>query len=514
MIIEHNQIDRDLTEAADVVIIGSGVGGMTVAQHLAQSGAKVIVLERGGYYSAARGDLDQRSDNMLARIDGRRGLGTTSAGDVALMYGNCVGGASVHYWADSWRLPKDRADLYAEMGVEGHEHEVLEPIFEQIEKDLNVHFAGPEYYNRMNQLFDIGARKLGWPIEEVPQARRGCAKSGHCYQGCAFDAKQSALVTSVPAALKAGARIFSDCDVVAITRDKDGKADGVDAVIVDRATGKPNGRKLRVKARIVVLAAGGFSSAAIWMRSKLPNGSGQVGKNLYVNPCPYLYATYDEPVMLWENIPTATGTTHFRLPRLEGGKYVEGGYLLHPNQIQAEFLAATIPGFGVDHARTMEKLTHIGSVVSWIDDEMPGQITVDDKGNAVYDYSVRGIDLLKTRDALKKQAALLFASGAREIIVPDIAGTRIRDPSQIAVLDELDMSGGNTLWGGPHPAGALRMGKDPKVSVIGCDHEAHEVPGLYVADPSAFPRPPSVDPSLTIMAWSVIAARAIQSRLG
>lgn len=514
MIIEYQQIDRDLAETADVVVIGSGVGGMTVAQRLAESGSKVVVLERGGYYTAARGDLDQRSDNMLARIDGRRGLGSTSTGEVALMYGNCVGGASVHYWADSWRLPKDRADMYVEMGVEGHEHEVLEPIFEQIEKDLNVHRAGPQYYNRMNQLFDIGAKKLGWHVEGVPQARRGCVMSGHCYQGCSFDAKQTALVTSVPAAVKAGATIYADCEVTAITRDSSGRADGVEAQILDRATGLPNGRKLKVKAKIVVLAAGGFASAVIWMRSKLPNGSGQVGKNLYVNPCPYLYAMYDEPVTLWENIPTATGTADFRLPRYDGDRYIEGGYLLHPNQIQAEFLAATIPGFGKDHAKAMERLTHIGSAVSWVDDEMPGEIKVDDKGNAIYDYQVRGVDLLKTRDALKKQAALLFASGAREVIIPDIVGTRLRDPSQLAVFDSLDMTGGNTLWGGPHPAGSLRMGKDPAKNVVGSDHQAHEVPGLYVADPSAFPRPPSVDPSLTIIAWSVVAANAIQARLG
>ncbi|MBA4306911.1 MAG: GMC family oxidoreductase [Sphingopyxis sp.] len=514
MIIEHDQIKADLTETADVVIIGSGVGGMTVAQQLAQAGHKVVVLERGGYYSAARGDLDQRSDNMLARIDGRRGLGTSTTGEIALMYGNCVGGASVHYWADSWRLPKDRADRYVELGVEGHEHEVLEPIFDRIEKELNVHLAGPDYYNRMNQLFDIGAKKLGWSVEGVPQARRGCAKSGHCYQGCSYDAKQSALVTSVPAAIKAGTKLYSDCDVTKITLGSDGKANGVEAEFLDRATGLPKGHKLSVKARIVVLAAGGFASAAIWLRSKLPNGSGQVGKNLYVNPCPYLYAVYDEPVVLWENIPTATGTQDFRLARYQGKKYVEGGYLLHPNQIQPEFLAATLPGFGIEHAKLMERLPYIGSAVSWVDDEMPGQIILNDQGKIAYDYVVRGVDLLKTRDALKKQAMLLFASGAREVIVPDIVGTRLRDPDQISVFDTLDMTGGNTLWGGPHPAGALRMGKDPNSSVVGSDHQAHEVPGLYVADPSAFPVPPSVDPSLTIMAWSVIAANAIQTRLG
>lgn len=514
MIIEHTQVTKDISERVDVVVIGSGMGGMTVARDLARQGRSVVVVEKGGYFTASRGDLDQRSDNMLARIDGGRGLGGSTSGELALMYGNCVGGASVHYWADSWRLPKDRSDLFAQMGVEGHGHETLKPIFDQVERDLNVHLAGPEYFNRMNQLFDIGAKKLGWNVEGVPQARRGCAMSGHCYQGCSFDAKQSALVTTVPSAVEAGARIYSDANVVAITLDSRGRANGIEAQILDRATGLPKGQTLKVKAKVVVLAAGGFNSAATWLRAKLPNGSGQVGKNLQVNPCPMLYALYDEPVTMWENIPTATGTTDFRLARYDGNKYVEGGYLLHPNQIQAEFIAATLPGFGKDHARLMERLTHIGSAVSWIDDEMPGQIKLDDEGRTIYDYTVRGVDLLKMRDALKKQAMLLFASGATEVIVPDLVGTRLRDPQQIGIFDTLQISGGVQLWGAPHPAGALRMGNDRATSVVGSNHEAHEVPNLFVADPSVFPMALSVDPSLTIMAWSVVAAQSIQQRLG
>ncbi|MDE2135295.1 MAG: GMC family oxidoreductase [Alphaproteobacteria bacterium] len=514
MIVEFHQITHDLNEETDVVIVGSGCGGATVAQELARAGKRVIVLERGGYFTAARGDLDQRSDNMLARIDGARGLGTSRNTEIAMMYGNCVGGASVHYWADSWRLPKDRNDLYIRAGLSGHEPEVLEPIFEQLEKDLNVHVAEPEYFNRMNQLFDLGAKKLGWRTEGVRQARRGCVKSGHCYQGCAYDAKQSQLVTHIPAALQAGAKLFADCHVDQITRDGKGKANGVAASFIDRATGKPNGRKLAVKARFVVLAAGGYSSAVVWLKSGLPNASGQVGRNLFLNPCPYLYALYNEPVVMWVNIPSATGVMDFRLARYDDGRYVEGGYLLHPNQLQAEFVAATLPGFGREHRTLMDQLPNIGSTVSWIDDENPGGISLSSEGCPLYDYRLRGVDILKTRDAMKKQAMLLFASGAREVIVPDTVGTRLRDPSEIPLLDKIDIADGAILFGGPHPAGALRMGKDPQTSVVAPSHEAHEVPNLFVADPSVFPRPPSVDPSLTIMAFSVIASRSLLQRLG
>jgi choline dehydrogenase-like flavoprotein len=509
MIIEGKDIGRDLVETADVVVIGSGCGGATAAKLLAEAGKRVIIVEQGGYFTAARGDFDQRSDNMLARIDGARGLDTTRSGEIALMYGNCVGGASVHYWADSWRLPKDRNEIYLQHGLEGHAPEVLAPIFDQIERELNVHLTEPEHFNRMNTLFNLGAQRLGWATETVPQARKGCVGSGHCYQGCAYDAKQSQLVTYIPAAIAAGAKLYADCRVETILRDDRGRASGVACAIIDRATGQANGRRIEVKARTVVLAAGGFASAGVWLRSKLPNGSGQVGRNLFLNPCPYLYGLYDEPVVMWQNVPTATGVTGFRLARYEQDRYVEGGYLLHPNQLQAEFVAATLPGFGVEHRRLMDQLPNFGSAVSWIDDELPGRISLDNHGRMVYDYTVRGVDMLKTRDALKKQALILFASGAREVIAPDLAGTRLNTPKDIGRFDSIDLSNGAMLFGGPHPAGALRMGKDPATSVVAPDHQAHEVPGLYVADPSVFPRPPSVDPSMTIMAFSVIAARSI-----
>jgi choline dehydrogenase-like flavoprotein len=513
-ILEWTAVRGDRHERVDVVIVGSGCGGATVARELASAGVSVLILERGGYYSASRGDFDQRGDDMLARLDGGRGLETSANGQIALSYGNCVGGASVHYWADSWRIPKDRCDLYARMGVANHSDEELAPLYERIERDLNVHPAPPELYNRMNLLFDEGARRLGWSVEPVPQARKGCVRSGHCYQGCSYDAKQSQLVTHIPAALERGARLFADCRVDAITTDDRGRATGVVASFLDRRTTRPSGHRLRVEARAVVLAAGGFGSPVLWLRSKLPNRSGQAGRNFYVNPVTYLHAVFPDVVEQWTNIPTATGTLDFRLARFEGQRYVEGGYLLHPNQLQPEFLAALLPGFGVEHRRLMDLLPRLGGAIAWIDDEMPGEIVLDRNGRPEYRYRVRGVDERKLRDSMKKEALVLLAAGATEVIVPDPLGTRIRDPKEIEVFDWIDVSDGAILFPGPHPAGALRMGEDPRTSVVKSTHEAHEVPGLFVADPSAFPRPPSVDPSLGIMAWSCVAARGVLGFLG
>ena len=193
MIVQSTDVTADIRESVDVAIIGSGCGGATVAKELAAAGLSVAIVEQGGYYDALQGDFDQREDDMLIRLDGQRGFGTSVNGKLALQYGNCVGGASVHYWADSWRTPQDRCERFARMGVSGHSYEELTPYFEQIEKDLNIHPATLDLYNTMNLVFDEGAKKLGWQVEPVHQARRGCVHSGYCMQGCAYNAKQSQL---------------------------------------------------------------------------------------------------------------------------------------------------------------------------------------------------------------------------------------------------------------------------------------------------------------------------------
>ena len=90
---------RDVVEQADVCVVGSGCGGASLAAWLSERGRSVVVVEQGGYYT--KDDFDQRELNMLAKIDGGRGLHASDDVSISLTYGNNVGGASVHYWADS-----------------------------------------------------------------------------------------------------------------------------------------------------------------------------------------------------------------------------------------------------------------------------------------------------------------------------------------------------------------------------------------------------------------------------
>ncbi len=512
-VLESAAVTSSLKEEVDAVVVGTGCGGAVIAKELARAGKKVLMLERGGFYLPERGDFDQREDDMFARIDGGRGLSTSENTQVAFTYGNCVGGASVHYWAESWRTPKDRLELWeSKFGVEHHSHDELTPYFERIEKDLNVHAAKPEKRNVMNQLFITGAEKAGIHWEDVMQARDPrCIGSGYCVQGCAYNGKQSQLVTHLPQALAAGARIIADCEVEQLLF-ANGRATGVSARFIDRRTNKPSGHALEVKAKVVIVAAGGFNSAPLLMRSKVPDASGQLGKNFQFNPCPQLYGVFDRDVVLWRNIPAAVGTMQYRLPTYDKGRYVEGGYLLYPNQLTPAQLAAVLPGFGKTHRALMDNAHRIGSAIAWIDDQTSGHVTLDDEGKPVWHWTLRGDDELIVRDALKKEALVLLHAGAREVILPDPRGTRVSDVKELARIDTVDLRPGSTTLIGPHPAGMCRMGKDPKTSVVNSEHELHAVKGLFVCDPSVFPTVVSVDPSQTIMAFSYLAAARLLAR--
>ncbi|CAG0966690.1 cholesterol oxidase [Myxococcaceae bacterium] len=511
-VIEGSDFSADRREQADVLVIGSGAGGATVAMRMAEAGKRVIVLERGGYYTGlidpldpgrpGRGELDQREDDMLARIDGDRGLGTTGDGQVALTYGNCVGGATVHYWADSYRTPADRLALWeSRYGVEGHGEDELRPHFERIEADLGIHPAPDSYLNGCNRLFKRGSEALGWLGEPVPQARRGCVKSGYCMQGCSYNAKQSMLVTYVPRAVRAGALVFADARVEKILAEN-GRATGAVAVVIDRDTQQPTSRRIEVRAKIVVVAAGGYGSAPLLLRSGLANANGQVGKHLRANPCSMVFGLFDEDVVMWRGIPAGYGCMEWRLARDEKGRYREGGYLLMPNQLGPGALAAFLPGFGAEHRRLMESMPRLASTIAWIDDEEEGEITLARDGSAEYALPVIGRNALMLRDSIKKGAQVLLAAGAREVFLADQVGTRIRDEKDLAKIDSVEIGPGAMSFAAPHPAGGCRMGRDPATSVVGSSGETHEVENLYVADPSVFPTAVSVDPSETILAFS------------
>ncbi|TGM23597.1 GMC family oxidoreductase, partial [Leptospira selangorensis] len=231
----------------DVVVIGSGCGGSTMAYELSKKGIKVALLEQGGNYHT--GTFDNNELNMAGKVSAERNFHTTSDGGINLVYGNNLGGASVHYWADSYRTPEDRLLLWhRKYEIEHHLPEDLDSYWKELETDLHVSPASEEYFNPMNRLFRNASQRLGWDGHNVPQARKNCQKSGHCMQGCLFGAKQSQLITHIPSAVRLGTDVYADLRAERLEI-VGNQVKGLEAVVIDRRTLRPTQTKLRFQAK-------------------------------------------------------------------------------------------------------------------------------------------------------------------------------------------------------------------------------------------------------------------------
>jgi len=283
--------------------------------------------------------------------------------------------------------------------------------------------------------------------------------------------------------------------------------------VLDRATGRPNGKTVKVNAKTFVVAAGGYGSPVFLMRNGFQKKLPALGKHTYCNPSPMVSAMFDEEINVYRNIPAAWGIMEFRLPKFENGKYVEGGYMFMANQLQPATFAAVLPSAGRGLRNIMANFKKLGGTICWIDDTDEGSIELKDDAPK-YTVPTDGTNGLQIRDSMKKQAQLLFTVGAKEVIFGDSRDTRITNSNDISnAVASLDLSPGRIIMAAPHPAGGARMGKDPAKSVVGNDHRVHGTDNLFVADPSVFPTAPSVDPSLTIMAFSCVATQHIKNAL-
>eukprot|EP01032_Pedospumella_encystans_P012491 gene12491-14451_t len=515
-IFEHTDYGQLSEITADVCIIGSGCGGATVAHRLAQAGIDVVILEKGGYYPAST--FDNRELNQAAKVDAERALSTDTNASTMLTYGELVGGTSVHYWADSYRTPADRLALWeSQYGITGHSAEKLAPIFADIEKIHHIQEAEPFRYNKMNQLFKEAVEALGWGGHPMLQARSGCSGSGHCMQGCAIDAKQSQLVTHIPASLALGTRIYADLKADDFVFEGH-RVTQLKASVIDRARNRPNGKTITVKAKHFVVAAGGFNTPAFLLNQpRLRDALPALGKHFGFNPSTYAHGLFDEPIIMWRNIPAAYGVDGFRLPRFDAkGQYIEGGYLLVPDQIQPGLMAYTIPGFNDGAAEWMEKMTHVGGAIGWLDDHPDelGEMKVDGNGVRQIHYPYGPTTQKMLRDLMKKAAIVNFKAGARKVMLGDLKRTTLNSVDEIDRIDAIEIKPGSLTLVAPHPFGGCRMGTDPKTSVTDSSHRVHGIDNLFVADPSVFPTGPSVDPSVSIMAFSYIAAEHIANAMG
>jgi choline dehydrogenase-like flavoprotein len=506
-IVEGAHVTGPLRLDADVCVVGTGAGGAVVAAILAEAGARVVVLEKGGFYTAD--DFSQREDEMMTRIEGGNGFTASVDGTTSFTYGECVGGSTVHYWADTYAIPDDRLALWNERGVE-HTKESLAPSFARVREIMHVVRAPESLVNDNNRLVRRGMDALGWGEhgEVIEQARHGCVGSGYCQQGCAYNAKMSTLITYVPMASRAGATVLADApaDEILLTGRR---VRGVRGHVRDRTTHR-RGHAVEVRAPRVVVAAGGIGTPLLLLRSAVPQKSGMIGKHFVVNPGYAVFGRFDDVLDNHRKPPCTYAIKGFR--RVEtraGGGYGQGGWIALSSHQYPGVHSVMLGGFGAAHRSRMMQYRHLASLYSVIDDEETGEVALGPRGHPRLTYRTRDRDVPKVRDFFSKCAKVLLAAGAGEVWLPDESRTVVRTQGEADAVATRPIDLRGMLCAAPHLLGTCRMGPRPYHAVVDSWGAVHGVEGLTVADGSIMPTSISVDPSLTIMAM----ADAIAHRL-
>src|SRR5262245_22925617 len=157
----HDTVDHDLTLRCDVVVVGSGAGGATVAAELAEAGIDVIILEEGGYHPTE--SFQTRMGHALRTLY-RDGGGGAAIGTPPILFseGRCVGGSTVVNGGMAFRTPARVLQRWTDPA--GLTAEELQPYFTEVERRLHVAEQDPETIGTDARLLKAGADAKGWHI--------------------------------------------------------------------------------------------------------------------------------------------------------------------------------------------------------------------------------------------------------------------------------------------------------------------------------------------------------------
>ena len=512
----------------DVVIIGTGAGGGTLAHSLAPTGKRILLLERGDFLPREMDNWDPESVFIHGKYISEDTWYDADGKPFQPQVHYNVGGATKLYGAALYRLrPQDFGELHHVDGLSpawplGYDD--FEPWYSDAEWLYQVHgnaaedpTEGPRsrpypwpavsHEPRIQQLSDELAAggyhpfhaPCGILLDEAERARSTCIRCTWCDgYPCLVHAKADAEVIAVrPLLGLPNVTLLVGAEVTKLETDASGRS--VTGVVVQR-----NGESEVYQGDIVVVSAGAANSAKLLLRSAtdrhpagLANGSDQVGRNYMFHNCKAIVALAKEP-----------NDTVFQ--KTIG---INDFYLGTPD---SEWPAGNIQMIGKSNAEAMKgeepKLTKLAphfslaevakhAVDFWLTTEdLPrpeNRVTVDGDGNVHLAY----------RSTNDHEADRLYGELKKLLNHVGMADHHVLEKNFYMHMDV-------STAGVAHQAGTCRFGTDPATSVLDVDCKAHELDNLYVVDTSFFPSIGAVNPALTAMANALRVGRHLTDRLG
>jgi len=515
----------------DVIIIGTGAGGGTLAYRLAPSRKRILVLERGDYVPREKANWDSREVNVNARYNTKEVWHDKDGKPLHPHTNYCVGGNTKFYGAALFRLrERDFCEVVHHGGVSpawpiGYGD--LEPYYAQAERIYEVHgrrgedptdppardeypFPAVTHEPRIQQLSDDFARQglspfhvpLGVRLDEANPHRSPCIRCNTC-DGfpCLVHAKSDAQVMCVDPALQhSNVTLLTGAYVTRLETSPSGRE--VTSVDVRR-----NGADERYSADIVVVSCGAINSAALLLRSrndKHPNGlancSDVVGRHYmgHINSVLMAVSKCPNPTVFQKSLAVNDfyfGSKDFEYPM---------GHISFVGKLDAASLSAgappLTPGFTLD-------LMAKHSLDFWLTSEdLPdpdNRVELDREGRIQLRYAPNNDEGHK-RLIARLEHLMQRQSGCSEH----------GDSCHHGLFSRSLFVGQRIpLAGVAHQNGTIRFGDDPRTSALNPMCRAHEVDNLYVVDGSFFPSSGAVNPALTIMANALRVGDHLLERL-
>lgn len=514
--IDGSTLDRDLSLEADVAIVGAGAGGGVAADVLSGRGLSVIVIEEGPYRTSD--DFHMRETEAYPELYRACGGQWDAAAAIRILQGRCVGGSATVNWTTAMRAPDPTLQYWAAaFGVEGLGSDALDPWY----KAINAHMPMADWGippNANNAILEAGARKLGWHFAPVKRNVDGCVNLGYCGLGCPVGAKRGALEVAIARAIAAGARLVCNVrvDRVRVASRDSSRLNALECSALAADDRLPTGRRVSVRARHYVLAAGAIHSPALLLRSGAPDPHRRLGKRTCLQPACASVAVMPDTVAAWSGAPQSIDSDHFLW---RDGVTGAVGYRIEVIPLQPALAATALAGFGQSHSALMAQYPRLHMQAASLRDgfvpESPGGTVHLDGERAVLEYGLSDYLRSGIRDAYLSMAECQFAAGA-ERVTPIHTGATFHNSWSVtqAAITALNAGARGALLFSTSASGGCAMGRDPRRSVVSSDGRHHYLENLSVMDASVFPTSLGAPPAWTIYALAARQATALAKELG
>jgi choline dehydrogenase-like flavoprotein len=521
-------------ERYDVIIIGTGAGGGTLAWKLAPSGKRILLLERGDYVPRERDNWSARAVNLEGKYATREVWRDGDGDDLHPHTNYCVGGNTKFYGAALFRLrEEDFGELKHHGGISPAwpiSYGELAPYYAEAEHLYHVHGARGEdptappargsyphppvgHEPRLARLAEDFAAQglrpfhtpLGIMLDESRPAQSRCIRCATCDgHPCLVRAKADAQVVCVDPALEhPNVTLVTGARVTQLATGASGRS-------VTRVVAERGGEREEYAGDVVVVAAGAINSAALLLRSAsdahpngLANGSGVVGRHYMAHLNSVLMAVSKCPNPTVFQKTLSVNDFYFGSPEWP----FPMGHISFVGKLDRDTLRAgapkLAPGFTLD-------LVASHSLDFWLTSEdLPdpeNRVTVDRDGAIRLRYRPNNQE--GHRRLAKKLTALVKAQRRCPI-----HGDTCHQGVFAHFSPQLFLAQRIPLAGVAHQNGTIRFGRDPRSSALDVDCKAHELDNLYVVDASFFPSSGAVNPALTIAANALRVGDRLLERL-